>query len=217
MKKTDTQLVDEVLDELERDTLVRETDVSVDVDAGTVTLTGTVDSGAARLAAEEAAFRIAGVIGVLNELRVQEAGQETRTDAEITQAVPRALARVLLGSSDQIQANVTNGVVTLTGRVDLWREYDDAARAARGLPGVRDVRNQIRVEPELQGMSPRVVRSAIETALERYADHVEIAVTNGKVTLSGAVTSAADLRRVEGAVRQTPGVRQVDNHLRVSS
>jgi len=217
MKKTDTQLVDEVLDELERDTLVRETDVSVDVDAGTVTLTGTVDSGAARLAAEEAAFRIAGVIGVLNELRVQEAGQETRTDAEITQAVPRALARVLLGSSDQIQANVTNGVVTLTGRVDLWREYDDAARAARGLPGVRDVRNQIRVEPELQGISPRVVRSAIETALERYADHVEIAVTNGKVTLSGAVTSAADLRRVEGAVRQTPGVRQVDNHLRVSS
>ena len=217
MKKTDTQLVDEVLDELERDTLVRETDVSVDVDAGTVTLTGTVDSGAARLAAEEAAFRIAGVIGVLNELRVQEAGQETRTDAEIMQAVPRALARVLLGSSDQIQANVTNGVVTLTGRVDLWREYDDAARAARGLPGVRDVRNQIRVEPELQGISPRVVRSAIETALERYADHVEIAVTNGKVTLSGAVTSAADLRRVEGAVRQTPGVRQVDNHLRVSS
>jgi len=83
------------------------------------------------------------------------------------------------------------------------------------------VRNLITVEPPVRKVVPHVVRDAIVQALERHAErsakHVQIAMTDGKVILTGAVPSWAELHTVEGAVRGTPGVRGVDNRLRIEA
>jgi osmotically-inducible protein OsmY len=61
--KTNPEIQQAVLHfELKWDTRVEETDVGVEVDAGVVTLTGTVGSWAMRMAAQEAAHRVAGVL-----------------------------------------------------------------------------------------------------------------------------------------------------------
>ncbi len=57
--KTDSQIQQDVLRELKWDTRVEETDVGVEVDEAVVTLTGTVSSYAKRMAAQEAAHRVA--------------------------------------------------------------------------------------------------------------------------------------------------------------
>ena len=67
VKRTDAQFQQDVLQELRWDTRVKETDVGVEVDRGIVTLTGKVDSWAARLAAQDAAHRVAGVLDVAND------------------------------------------------------------------------------------------------------------------------------------------------------
>jgi len=219
IKKSDSEIQREVLDELKWDTRVKETDVGVEVSAGIVTLTGTVESWTARLAAQEAAHRVAAVHDVANDIKVELPGSSERNDTDIAKAVRNALEWDVLVPHDRILTTVSNGVVTLEGTVDYWSQYDDAAHCIRNLSGVREVKNNITVEPAMPRVSPQGVRSAIEQALERHAEHaakhVQIAVTNGKVILSGDVPSWAERNTVEGAVRGTPGVVSVESQLRI--
>lgn len=220
-KKSDSHLKREVLDELKWDTRVKETDIGVEVRGGTVTLTGSVDSWTARLAAQDAAHRVAGVLDVANDINVKLVGSHERDDSDLAEAVRTALEWDVLVPSKQIRSTVSNGNVTLEGKVDYWSQYDDAARAIRNLPGVRAVNNLILVEPSWPQVAPETVRGAIERALERHAEHaakrVNVAVENDKVVLSGEVPSWSELSAVEGAVRGTPGVRAVVNRLRIQA
>ena len=90
-KKTDTQIHHDVLEELKWDSRVDETEVGVQVARGVVTLTGTVTSWAKRVAAQEAARRVIGVLDVANDIKVKVPGGLARTDTEIAQAVRQAL------------------------------------------------------------------------------------------------------------------------------
>ena len=92
IKKTDTQIHHDVLEELKWDSRVDETEVGVQVAGGVVTLTGTVTSWAKRVAAQEAARRVIGVLDVANDTKVKVPGGLTRSDTEIAQAVRQALA-----------------------------------------------------------------------------------------------------------------------------
>ena len=182
-------------------------------------LSGTVDSWTGRLAAQEAAHRVAGVLDVANEVKVKLPGSGERDDTDIAVAVRRALEWDVLVPQDRIQTTVSNGVVTLEGGVDYWSQFDDAARCVRNLAGVREVKNRIVVDPSPTRLATQTIKSAIEHALERHAEHaakrVHVAIAEGKVTLSGEVPSWAELAAVEGAVRGTPGVKKVENQLTI--
>ena len=91
IKKTDTQIHHDVLEELKWDSRVDETEVGVEVDNGVVTLTGTVTSWAKRMAAQEAAHRVGGVLDVANDVVVKVPGGLGRSDTEIAHAVRNAL------------------------------------------------------------------------------------------------------------------------------
>ena len=49
------------------------------------------------------------------------------------------------------------------------------------------------------------------------ASEIAVEVANGEVTLTGTVSSRQEKRAAEDAVEQVPGVREVQNHLRVKS
>ena len=91
IKKTDTQIHHDVLEELKWDSRVDEKEVGVQVEGGVVTLTGTVTSFAKRWAAEEAAHRVIGVLDVANDVKVKLSGELAPTDTDIAHAVRRAL------------------------------------------------------------------------------------------------------------------------------
>lgn len=221
MKKTDSQIHRDVLDELKWNSRVKETEIGVEVDAGVVTLTGTVDSWATRLAAREAVHRVTGVLDVADDIRVKPPGTYERTDTEIAQAVRQALEWDVLVPDDRIRTTVSNGAVTLEGTVETWSQHNDAARCVRNLAGVREVTNLIEVRPSGPPVSPLAVREAIEQALDRHAVHaakrVMISVDDGKVTLAGSVPSWAERQAIEGAVKGTPGVGKVDDQLVIRS
>jgi osmotically-inducible protein OsmY len=83
--KTDIQVQQDVLRELKWDNRVEDTEVGVEVESGVVTLTGTVTSYAKRMAAEDAAHRVAGVLdlanvrGLVNKLEVNLTHARTET------------------------------------------------------------------------------------------------------------------------------------------
>jgi osmotically-inducible protein OsmY len=216
IKKTDTQIHHDVLEELKWDSRVDETEVGVQVAGGVVTLTGAVPSWAKRVAAQEAARRVIGVLDVANDIQVKVPGGLARTDTEIARAVRRALEWDVLVPEDKITSTVTDGWVTLDGVVERWSERNDAERAVRNLAGVKIVVNKVTVK----GAQPMMddIRRSIEQALERRAERearrIRVDVRDGTVTLTGMVHSWAEHKSVLAAARFTPGVQAVEDHLR---
>ena len=214
-KKTDTQIHHDVLEELKWDSRVDETEVGVQVDAGVVTLTGTVSSWGKRVAAQEAARRVMGVLDVANDITVKVPGGLTRTDTEIAQAVRQALEWDVFVPEATIGSTVSGGWVTLDGTVERWSQRADAERAVRNLTSVKGVVNRITVKPTRPVTEDvhRAIEQALERRAEREAKRIRVEVRDGVVTLRGSVHSWAERKSVVAAARFTPGVEEVDDQL----
>jgi hypothetical protein len=74
VNKTDQEIQQDIFRELRWDSRVDQTEVGVQVDQGIVTLGGTVNSYAKKLAAREAAHRVVGVLDVANGIQVKRPG-----------------------------------------------------------------------------------------------------------------------------------------------
>jgi osmotically-inducible protein OsmY len=177
--------------------------VGVEVDSGVVTLTGTVNSYAKRVAAQEAAHRVGGVLDVANEIHVNVPGMLERTDTEIALAVRRALDWDVQVPDRSILSTVAGGVVTLEGSVDFPHEREDAERAVHNLTGVRGVINKLVVSPPFVEADEvrREIEGAPERRAEREAKRIRVTVRDGTVTLSGPVHSWREKQAVLGAAR----------------
>ena len=216
-KRSDRKLAEQVLSELRWDSRLACTDISVDVTEAVATLTGTVSSYAKKIAAQEAAHRVAGVLDVANDIKVEPADLFARTDTEIASAVRNALEWDALVPNELITSTVSDGWVTLEGDVDYWREREDAERAIRRLAGVVGVINKITIRK--RSVDPKELREQIEYALERRADReaerLRLDIHDGAVDLHGRVHSWQEKRAVMGSISHAPGVTQVVDHLRI--
>jgi osmotically-inducible protein OsmY len=217
--RTDAEIQQAVMAELRRDPRIEETDVGVEVDAGVVTLTGTVCSSAKRQAAQEAAHRAVGVLDVANDIRIRLSEMLQATDTGIALAVRQALERRDGVPNEQIRSTVSDGMVTLDGTLSTWRQREEAERAVRELTGVLGVLSHLEVlEPE---GDPAEVRAAVEAALERRAERearqIRIDVRDGVATLKGSVHSWSERRAVVGAAGHVSGVRKVIDELCIDS
>jgi osmotically-inducible protein OsmY len=215
--RTDAQIQQAVLAELGWDTRVKPTEIGVSVEHGIVTLTGTVESFAKKLAARDAAHRVAGVLDVADDIEVRIPSVFSRTDADIAAAVRRALEWDTFVHDRKVRSTVADGWVTLEGTLDTLFEREDAEKVIRRLMGVRGVINNIAVTGP--SANPIRLRNAIQETLERRADReagkIDIHVHQGRVTLDGRVHSWAEREAVLGTVQHAPGVQFVVDHLRI--
>jgi osmotically-inducible protein OsmY len=204
---------------LQCDTREEQTVVCVEVDQGVVTLTGTVSSWGKKMAAQEAAHRVSGVLDVANDLDVVIPGIGRKTDTEIAQSVRQALEWDVFVPDTKIRTTITNGWVTLEGDVDTVRQKEDAGHAIKNLAGVRGISNNLEVNPPIR-LVAQDVRTHIEQALERQAEReakrIVVDVKDGQVTMTGLVHSWAERDAVLGAARGTQGVRNVNDQIRVN-
>ncbi len=215
-RKSDVQLRDELLAEIKWDTRLNPTEIGVAVKNGVVTLSGTVDSWAKRLAAKETAHRVYGVLDVANDIVVHTASSPGRTDAEIAEQARRALEWDVFVPHEKIHTTVSKGILTLEGEVASASQRNDAARAVRNLLGVVAVANTIRVKSQVRSAE---VKQAITDALRRHANweaqQVNVEVTGGEVKVKGSVDSWAEREAVLSAVWGTRGVQTVDAQIAV--
>lgn len=213
----DNQIKTQVTRELKWDSRIGWAQIGVAVNDGVVTLTGSVTSYAKKLAAQQAAHRILGVLDVVNEIVVAPSGLLIRTDEDIARAIRHVLEWDALVPDERIKSTVSDGWVTLEGDVDRWREREHAERTVLRLEGVIGLTNEIKVAPEQ--VDVRNLRKQIECALERRADRqterLRIDINGGEVDLSGRVHSWQEKRAVIGSISHAPGVSVVRDHLRV--
>ncbi len=118
-ERSDLMVLSEVRAELAWDTRLEFEQVMADVSNGVVTLTGTVGSWTARLAAQEAVQRVPGVLDVVMDIVVVPRPADSRQDTEIAKAVRHALEWDVRVPHERIRTTVSDGVVTLEGRGGL--------------------------------------------------------------------------------------------------
>ena len=215
--KTDSQIKQDVLAELKWDAEIDEAKIGVIVSNGALTLTGHVPSYRQKIAATDAAKRVAGVNAIVDHIEVRLDDSYRTTDEGLAERISNVLKWNVSSPRKAIKAEVRNGIVTLSGEVEWHYQRANILKNVQHVGGVIGVTDLIVVKPRLSATD---VQARIKTALERHADveaaKISVAVTNGTVTLSGTVDSLDEMDRVENAAWAAPGVSMVIDNLRIS-
>lgn len=199
--------------------------VKASVQNSIVTLTGTVDVYSQKEDLDKRVHRIKNVKGVENEVEV---GGPEIPDAQLQDKLVKAISydRVGYGTTpfNAISVNVRNGVVTLGGSAYGPVDADSAVAVASNMKGVKDVVNEISVDP-VSPMDDRIRRAVYRAvygfpSLNKYAidpaQPIRIQVKNGNVTLYGVVINKGDKDAAGIRANTVPGVFSVTNNLQVA-
>jgi osmotically-inducible protein OsmY len=137
--REDAEIRADVLRALALDAQIPDT-VDARVSYGNVTLSGYATWQFERDAAERVAGRVAGVLGVLDEIALIG---RTPDPQEVKRSIKRAYERHAKLDANKLTVETRNGTVMVEGTVRSWEEHDDAVAAAWAAPGVRDVDDRI--------------------------------------------------------------------------
>ncbi len=216
--RSDADIKRDVEDELRWDPDIDSTDIAVAVHNGVVTLSGFVRSYGQKVEAERDAKRVAGVVGVANDIEVRLPVLDERPDPDIVRDAVAALKAELPYSSENIKVVARNGWLTLEGAVEWNYARDRAETSVRRIRGVKGVTNAIALKPKV---TPHEIRRKIEDAFRRSAEldasRISVEANGSEVVLRGTVKSWAERQEAERAAWAAPGVTKVDNRIAISA
>jgi hyperosmotically inducible periplasmic protein len=141
---TDSWVTSTVKISLFADERVKGTQVSVDTTKGVVHLRGKVDSAEAKSAASDIAQGIEGVKSVKNDLQVVAPKARKAVDASDSDIAKAIVTRLSKDKQlTKVDVRTDAGVVTLTGQVLTIGASAKASEIARGVSGVKSVKNEL--------------------------------------------------------------------------
>lgn len=215
--RTDTQIQADVFDELKWEPGINDEHIGISVANGVVSLTGTVRSYAEKLLAEKTARRIRGVRAIAEELQVRYDWEPKKSDSEIAKRVADILEWDPLIPRNRLDVTVEKGAVKLVGKVDWNYQRDLAVEDSAKIGGVVRIDNRIEVASPVTNFD---IRHRIEQAFERQADleaeRISVEARDGKVTLTGSVSSWNKRSAAERAAWAAPGVTEIEDRLVVA-
>lgn len=160
------------------------------------------------------------VVGALSiGVMAETANAAARYDTQIQQQVMQQLQAKKEFS--QVQSSVQDGIVTLTGTVDLYRQKLDAARKARKVHNAQGVRNLIEVASTVPDQElERKLAEKLEYDRMGYYDYAfnyfTVAVNNGVVTVGGETYNDVGRDSALATLASMPGVKDVVDEVKVA-
>ena len=144
-----------------------------------------------------------------------------KTDSQIQKDVMDELKWEPFLNAEQIGVAVKNGVVTLSGKVDMYSKKTCAEKAAKKVAGVKAVAEDIEVI--LPGSSRRTDSDIAEAALHALKwhsalqeDKIKLKVESGIITLEGEVDWEFQRDSARLMVENLTGVWSVINKIKIT-
>ncbi|HEX6613987.1 MAG TPA: BON domain-containing protein [Rhodanobacteraceae bacterium] len=213
----DKELRQLVIDELEYEPSIDAADIGVAAENGVIILSGHVADYAQKVAAERAAWRVKGVKAIAQKIEVRLPGDKQQNDDEIARRALDIIAWSTSLPQDRIRVKVADGWVTLSGSVNWNYQREAAENEVRRLGGVKGITNDIKLASTVQaGDIKRRIEEALKRQAQIEADAVRVDLADdGTVRLDGRVDNWSELQAVKHAVWAAPGVRSVEDRLRI--
>jgi hyperosmotically inducible protein len=151
-------------------------------------------------------------VGVLSAVMVAQAPAAARYDNQIQATVANKLATK--SQFGDVKSTVEDGIVTLTGSVDLYQRKLDAAKLARKTADVQGVRNMITVaganvpDAELEQKLARKLRY-VRVGYDNTFDYFALGVKDGVVTVEGQDRTGVGRDEALAEIANMPGVKDV--------
>jgi hyperosmotically inducible periplasmic protein len=164
------------------------------------------------------------IVGVVSMLALGSgaygrAQSPTNNDTQIQADVMKSLDNKRF---KDVKATVQDGVVTLSGTVELYSDKEDADKKVHHRKGVKAVQNNIEVDgPTVDDVTLRN-KLAEKLAYDRVGygttafNALTIGVQNGVVTLGGVAYGPMDKDSALSLVRNYPGVKDVIDNIEVA-
>lgn len=146
--KADEQMQQDLAARLKQVHYLHNSDIAVSVENGVATLSGHVESYPRRLAAEIAIRQISGVNEIIDNINIAVA-PATRTDADITLSLYRALKERPEVRNKQVRMSVENGTVKLEGEVEWSFQRVNIQKAIENIAGICLILNSIMINPKV--------------------------------------------------------------------
>jgi osmotically-inducible protein OsmY len=214
MMISDSEIKKNVEAELQWDPDITTDDMAIAVKTGVVTLVGYVPNYTQKSQAEADTKRIAGVVGVANDLEVRVPNVDKKSDPEIARDAVTALKIQLPTLHENVKVVVRDAWITLEGATEWQYLRDRAEGAVRHLKGVSGITNNIAVRPKV---SPIDIKKKIEDAFKRSAEidanRISVESHDGEVILKGTVHTWFERKEAERVAWSAPGVKKVDDKI----
>jgi hyperosmotically inducible periplasmic protein len=161
----------------------------------------------------------AGAVAVLVLLSMTALAATGRYDQQIQQAVSMKVHDST--PLQNVQSSVEDGIVTLTGTVNLYQDKLDAAKKVKKLANVAGVRNHIVVAGETVSDAQLEKKLATKLAYDRvgYRDNAfnyfAVGVKDGVVTVTGETINDVARDSALATVQRLAGVKDVISEVKV--
>jgi osmotically-inducible protein OsmY len=157
-------------------------------------------------------------MGLLSTVLVAETAA-SRYDNQLQSAVAQKLASK--SQYNNVQTSVEDGVVTLTGTVDLYQRKLDAAKLARKTQNAQGVRNLITVAgpnvPDAQLEDKLATKlTYVRSGYDSTFDYFALGVKDGVVTVEGQDRTGVGRDEAMAEIASMPGVKDVIDNVSIA-
>lgn len=218
-RKTEEETKKDIIDQLYWDPEVDATHVNVDLERGSIILTGRVDSYSARQSAWRDAWLVSNGYDIDNRLMI-EYPEDIRilSDERLMEFVKSALYFNPAIDSSKLDVTVKDRTVCVSGVVDSYWHKEKIAAIIADIKGVFEIRNEVAVVVPEQVPDEKIVADIFYAFLRSVGmdtDRVRVKVSDGQVSLAGSVPDKITYDAVEKIAALTRGVTGMDNALEI--
>jgi osmotically-inducible protein OsmY len=147
--KTDTAITTDIVSALVHETNVDTSSLGISIRLGTVFLTGSIASHDERMVCLRVVKAVEGVKRIADHTTIKVSRSAHTGDADIAGIGANAIKWVTTIPEHAVKITVTNGWITLTGRVEDREMKSAAEEAVHNIEGTRGVHNLILVRPDV--------------------------------------------------------------------
>lgn len=186
-------------------------------------------------------FLVLGALFFASDVQSQNFSSTNKSEYEYSDADLTKKIKDKIGSGafskgyDQVNAEVKNGIVTLTGPVNTLKDKEKVEEEVRNIKGVKGVDSKITVNQpsESSSRSQEFTQDTYSSSTDDQLNKkirdkvsrgwlwdsyksVTLNTSNGVVTLEGNVGSLSDQQKLMTEIQKVEGVKQVKSNLRIN-